>query len=73
MFNIFKRAPKKPARFRYVDWDKVKTVEDIVSILKVMPTARIRAMESAWEQEGVAQFLGSEVWVITDHGAELEK
>lgn len=73
MWNIFKRAPKPVIRFKYVDWDRVKTVKDIVSILKVLPDAKIRALESSWNLKGVQEFLGDETYIQTDQGYKLEE
>jgi hypothetical protein len=73
IFSIFKRKPQPVIRFRYIDWDRVETVQDIVAILKELPSARIRAYESAWEKSGVAPFLNDTVWIVTDRGDKLEE
>ena len=47
MFNIFKRSPKAVARVKYVDWTRVKTVEDLALILSRLNVS-IAVREESW-------------------------
>lgn len=62
-------------RIKYVDWDKVKTTEDVVIILKSLSiTDKIKVTESAWTVHGIDKLLTDDVYIFDsrDYSVTLE-
>ena len=56
--NFFKKKPKPVARIKYIDWDRVKTVEDMVAIFSQLAiTKNIKVPEQGWRDHGVDHLL----------------
>jgi len=56
--DFFKKKPKPVNRIRYIDWDKVKTVEDMVAIFsQIGLTIQIKVSEQGWRDHGVDHLL----------------
>ena len=58
IFDFFKKKPEPVTRIKYIDWNKVKTVEDIVAILSQTGlTIQIKVSEQGWTNHGIDHLL----------------
>jgi hypothetical protein len=49
-------------RFKYLDWDKVKTTEDLISVLRGANFLRdIQVSETYWDKPGFKNLIGNRV------------
>lgn len=61
-------------RRKYVDWDKVTSVEDIVSIFKNLKmTSELALGESLWDDPRYKHLLGTRITKLTYVDGRLEK
>ena len=67
MWNLFKKEPKPVIRAKDIDWDKVKTVKDMVAIFKNLGmTRQITVYEEAWNSVGIDHLLTNKTYVNVD-------
>lgn len=51
--SLFKRKPPTTIRYRVLDWDKVKTTKDLVSVLReIHAFKKLNVGEAAWDKLG---------------------
>ena len=71
--NLFNKHKPEPVSFRTktIDWDKVKTLEEVIMILKNMERfSNIEVDEDFWNDSKIKGLLGSVITETTYRGFE---
>jgi hypothetical protein len=64
MWNLFKKEPKPVRLAKYIDWNKVKTVKDMVAVFSQLGiTIQIKVNEEAWHGHGIDHLLSDKTYV----------
>jgi hypothetical protein len=63
MWNLFKKKEKTINRVKYIDWNKVKTVKDMVAIFsQIGLTIQIKVSEQWWTNHGIDHLLSDKTY-----------